>query len=100
MFCSELISQGIEARVNNELSSNLLGATIAGPSSAFWIEVVVLSSDVEQALEIKNRWLNDQAIPEEAVDEWTCPCGETVDEGFSICWNCGGDYEDRRPANA
>ncbi len=21
---------------------------------------------------------------------WTCPlCGETVEEGFEVCWNCG-----------
>ena len=23
------------------------------------------------------------------VPEWICDCGETVDAGFHLCWNCG-----------
>ena len=33
----------------------IFGATIAGPSSAFWIEVLIDESDSAKGLEIKNR---------------------------------------------
>ncbi|MEM8681064.1 MAG: DUF2007 domain-containing protein, partial [Planctomycetota bacterium] len=88
----ELKRHGIDARVENEQSTALFGATIAGASSAFWIEVIVLESDATQALEVKEQWLESketQAAEETELPEWKCGCGETVDAGFEVCWSCG-----------
>lgn len=29
------------------------------------------------------------AASEVMIPEWVCACGETVDAGFHVCWNCG-----------
>jgi len=87
-----LEENGVDARVGNETTTAIFGATIAGPSSAFWIEVLVLKSDAEKALEIKNRFLaNTDGSP---IPEWTCKCGETVDAGFAVCWSCESQYSE------
>lgn len=91
LFRIELEQHGIEATVANELTTPLFGATIAGPSSAFWIEVLVLEADVEKALEIKNQFAPD-GNEEIVIPAWTCDCGETVDAGFAMCWACSADY--------
>jgi hypothetical protein len=91
LFRNELTEHGISARIGNE-TTTIFGATIAGPSSAFWIEVLVLQSDVEAALSIKTRWLAMRSNDEFTIPEWECQCGETVDAGFSVCWNCDADY--------
>ena len=93
MFRNELEQHGITARVGNETTTAIFGATIAGPSSAFWIEVLVLESQSDKALEIKNKWLesNESKVVVE-IPEWQCKCGETVDAGFAACWNCESDY--------
>ena len=93
LFKNELENQGIRASINNETTTAIFGATIGGPSSAFSIEVLIMESDAEQALEIKNQW-SSKAEDSTTVEiaEWTCKCGETVDEGFSVCWNCGADH--------
>ena len=91
---NELESHGIQASVNNETTTATFGATMAGASSAFWIEVLVMESDSDRGLEIKNRW-NSDSVDEnvERIAEWTCGCGETVDEGFAVCWSCGSEME-------
>ncbi len=94
LFKNELENNGIKASVNNESSTAIFGATIAGPSSAFWIEVLVMETDVEQAMEVKNAWNQEaETLDTEVVPEWVCQCGETVDEGFAICWNCGAEFQ-------
>ena len=93
-FKNELENNGIQAAVNNESTTATFGATIAGASSAFWIEVVIMESDAERGLKIKNQW-NSDSVDEntEEIPEWSCKCGETVDEGFAVCWNCGSEIE-------
>ena len=54
---NELQTNGIDASVTNEASTSVLGATIAGPSRAFWIEVVIKQSDAKAALLIKEQFL-------------------------------------------
>ena len=90
MLIVHLSQHGIDSRMGNELSgSSLFGATLGGPSSAFWVEVLIRKADAERALELKKTF----AIPQEAsVPEWTCGCGEQVDEGFEVCWNCSAEY--------
>jgi len=98
LFKNELENKGIRASINNETTTAIFGATIGGPSSAFWIEVLVMESDAERALEIKTQW-NSKAEDSTTVEiaEWTCKCGETVDEGFAVCWNCGADHGETSP---
>jgi len=91
---NRLLENGIDAKVSNESTTALFGSSMAGPSSAFWIEVLIRESDAEAALKIKNQYVElDQANPV-AIPEWTCSCGETVDAGFAICWNCGAEHQE------
>jgi len=83
---------GIESVVANENTSTLFGATLAGPSSAFWIEVLVRSEDAESALPIREAFHAEKSVADEVINEWQCACGETVDAGFGICWNCGSEF--------
>ena len=94
LFKNELENNGIQASINNETTTAIFGATIAGSSSAFWIEVLIMESDANRALEIKNSWNSDSADGDDGgIAEWICKCGETVDEGFALCWNCGSEME-------
>lgn len=93
MFRNELESHGIDAKVGNETSTAIFGATIGGSSSAFWIEVLIMESDSARGLEIKQRWAKRQQEEVVEVPEWNCKCGETVDAGFAMCWNCDANYE-------
>jgi len=35
------------------------------------------------------------AAPAATADDWRCPgCGETVEAGFDVCWNCGTSRAD------
>ena len=86
-----LIAESIPAVIGNESSAPLFGASIAGQSSAFWVEVLVRESDAAAALEIKKQFLKSGPAETE-IPEWSCVCGKTVDEGFSVCWNCQAEY--------
>lgn len=89
---NQLMEAGIRAEVANETTASMFSATLAGPSSAFWIEVLVLHTDTEKALIIKENFQSDQKSQTTVIPEWKCECGETVDEGFAVCWNCDSDY--------
>ena len=94
-FKNELENHGIRAAVGNETSTAIFGPTIGGPSSAFWIEVLVLEEDAERGLEVKKEWNSKSDNSEQVeISEWTCECGETVDEGFAVCWSCGAEYNE------
>ena len=88
---AELESNGITATVGNEQSAQTVGASLFGRISAVWIEVLVLKSDAEAALAIKNRLDNEDGA-DSTIPEWTCECGATVDEGFGQCWSCLATY--------
>lgn len=91
LFRNELELNGVNAAVTNE-SASFLGATLAGQASIFTIDVMIMEADVEAGLEIKERWFatrNGGASEDGNRNEWICSCGETVDAGFEICWNCG-----------
>ena len=90
----ELENNGIAATVSNELSAQVVGASLFGRISAIWIEVLVLKSDAEAALEIKNRFQAEQSDSKSSIPEWSCKCGETVDEGFGQCWSCMLPFEE------
>ena len=89
---NELGASGIDASVANEASTSVLGATIAGPSRAFWIEVVIKECDAKATLLIKEQFLASASNDDSDIPEWKCACGETVDAGFAVCWNCEAEY--------
>lgn len=69
-----------------------MGATIVGPSRALWIEVVIREADAKAALLVKEQYLVSDSDDESEIPEWKCACGETVDVGFAVCWNCKAEY--------
>ena len=85
-----LLANGIEACVNNE-ESNIVMGSLFGASLTTPVEVFVFADKLAEA----QLFLSE--IPEAAkvnYPNWNCPCGESVDEGFGVCWNCGRAYED------
>lgn len=88
-----LADHGIESRVTNEASAGL--GILAGTSSSFSPSVMIREADVEAALAIKKEFLVVGKPDSAAIAEWTCGCGETVDAGFEVCWNCEAFYTDR-----
>ena len=84
---------GIESRVTNESMSASLGF-LAGTTSSFSPSVMILESDAEAALAIKQEFLARDVVQPTTISEWTCSCGEMVDEGFEVCWNCGSLHAD------
>jgi len=94
LFRNELELHGINAAIANEHTA-ILGTTMAGQTAAFTTNVMIMETDAEAALEIKKRWVASKKgaeEPEHEISEWTCSCGETVDAGFEICWNCASPF--------
>jgi hypothetical protein len=92
-FKNVLEQNGIDSSVNNETTTAIFGLTIAGPSSAFSVEVVIRQSDAEAALAVKQQFMSSLPADSAPIPEWTCKCGETVDAGFEVCWNCEAAYD-------
>ena len=78
-----LEANGVEAHVHGDFA-----VEIGGTDS---VSVVVRESDLAIA---KRVVAEVPAASEVLVPEWTCGCGETVDQGFQICWSCGGTCPD------
>ena len=82
---SVLKENGINAQINDEEGTFDLGLN-DNPET----EVIVRRGDLERATEL----VEQLEIPEDEVcPEWTCKCGEEVDEGFFACWSCGAEYD-------
>ena len=82
-------AHGIRVSVTNELSNSAMGTSIFGKHSPIGIEVCVFRSDLDEARTIMQEV---PAASEMLVPQWTCEdCGETVDEGFTVCWSCGNE---------
>lgn len=94
LFRSALANEGVIARVANENTTSFLGGAINGTISAFEVEVLILESDAIKGLEVKKRFLAATKDEEQEIEEWGCECGETVDGGFKVCWNCGSEWND------
>ncbi len=69
------------------MEPSALGFSLEGEGA---IELFVMSQDVEKARKL----IADIAAAEqeEITPAWSCACGEDVDEGFWVCWNCGAEY--------
>ena len=73
-----LEANGVEAHVQGEFAVEIGGGDC--------VSVVVRESDLAIA---KRVVAEVPAASEVLVPEWICDCGETVDQGFQVCWSCG-----------
>ncbi len=88
---SLLTEAGIPAFIRNEVSHNLMGASIAGPLLAFSPDLCVLDeADWTRAMELLNASMVARSTPQpDPADDWTCAaCGEKVPSSFDQCWAC------------
>ena len=83
---SLLESHGIKANVSDEQTNAVLGS---GSQSLIPVKVFVFRSDLAEAEIIMNQV---PAAAEIMIPQWTCSCGNLVDEGFSVCWSCGDPW--------
>ena len=87
-----LEENGIEAWVTGGDGVNMFGAGLT-TSGLVGVDVRIRKKDLAAARELKARIKKElHALP---TPSWTCKCGESVDEGFAICWSCGADFGDR-----
>ena len=86
---------GIQSHVVNDSSVNgIFGSSMSAASTGFGVEVMIHQSNSKRAFELLSETKHDTPIP-----EWTCKCGETVDEGFSVCWNCLAEFPENVPVD-
>ncbi|MFZ0790664.1 MAG: DUF2007 domain-containing protein [Chromatiaceae bacterium] len=76
----------IRTVVLGDFLSGAVGELPADICPALW---VIDDMDLERAREVLARFLAPGASRPDAR-AWTCPaCGELVEAGFDLCWNCG-----------
>jgi hypothetical protein len=84
----------IEAVVLGDYLSGAVGELPADIYPSVW---VVDDRDLDRARGLLRRFLAD-CDGRGRDGPWTCPqCGETVDGGFDLCWQCGRAREDGFP---
>lgn len=85
-----LEENGIRTYLQGETTADVLGhvgTAIGG------VQLQVASTDVAKALE-RLGW-SETSPPETPIAAWTCgSCGEKVDAGFEVCWNCGAAFDE------
>jgi len=86
-----LDANGIKASVTGEESNATFGAVGLGDAGLVGVQVLVKRSDFDEATIIMNEI---PAASDAIIPNWKCACGEDVDEGFGVCWSCGGNYPD------
>jgi hypothetical protein len=75
----------IEATILGDYLSGAAGELPLDIYPAVW---VMHDEDVPRAETLLARFLQEQAADDGVP--WTCPgCGERVEAGFDLCWNCG-----------
>ncbi|MCG7975920.1 MAG: DUF2007 domain-containing protein [Candidatus Thiodiazotropha taylori] len=83
MLKDYLQDQGIETVILNDHLSGALGELPANIFPTLWL---LEDQDLSKARKLKQQFLNLYA-PKAAA--WRCPaCGEQIDGGYEICWNC------------
>ena len=75
------------------ISATILGDYLAGAAGELPLNIyptvwVMEDEDLPRAQELLARFLDQGSA--DAGPAWVCPgCGEPVDAGFDLCWNCG-----------
>ena len=83
MFRNMLNDNGIPAWVTRD------GVAAFGSGCLVGVDVSIHKINVDAAKKVLAKLPQEKPVP-----EWTCACGEKVDEGFALCWSCGADIED------
>ena len=86
-----LESNGIAASVAGEESNATFSHMGLGDSGLVGVQVLVKRINLKDAKLVMNEV---PAASNELFPDWVCGCGETVDEGFSVCWSCGKPHQD------
>jgi hypothetical protein len=79
------------------ISAAILGDYLAGAAGELPLNIyptvwVMEDEDLPRARDLLARFLEQRAA--ERAAPWTCPgCGEPVEAGFDLCWNCGRQRE-------
>ena len=82
-----LEENGIKVMVRGlDAGGSVFGGAVDDPQ----IELFVSPESLEQATELIEALQAEQDVP---IPAWICKCGEDVDEGFAVCWNCESDYQ-------
>ena len=87
---NELNDLGIPAWVTGGDGVNIFGAGLTA-AGLVGVDVNVRRIDLKAAEEIEKTF-RDRAQKEEKVPNWTCACGEEIEEGFAVCWSCGAEF--------
>jgi hypothetical protein len=75
------------------ISTTILGDYLSGAAGELPVDVyptvwVLEDEDHPRARELLTRFLEQSDTA--AGSPWICPvCGEQVESGFDLCWNCG-----------
>lgn len=77
-----LIDRGIKATISGDTTA--FGGIVGGVTG---VTVYVRRIEAEEARAVMAEMKSEKPLP-----QWDCPCGETVDEGYAICWSCGSEY--------
>lgn len=93
-LCQLLDANGITAHIAGDNVDTAFGGVLPGASGDEEYRVLVKAGDFDAA----RKALPDVSSgTEEAIPAWICACGETVDEGFAVCWSCGADWPGQVP---
>ena len=83
MLKDYLREQGVETVL---LGDMLSGATGELPANIFPTLWVLEDGDLARAKQLTEQYFNQFPVTGEP---WRCEvCGETIDAGFEVCWNC------------
>jgi hypothetical protein len=87
MLKDHLNQEGIETVIIGELLSGAVGELPANIFPTLW---VVNDGDLERGKRLTELFFDSPPVGGEA---WRCQvCGEGIDAGFEICWNCGSPH--------
>ncbi len=79
-----LAEQGIASVLLGDALSGAAGELPANIFPAIWI---LQDEQHQRARWLIERFMAESRAPSEGA--WRCPvCGESVDPGFDLCWNC------------
>lgn len=93
-LCQLLEDNGIVGHVAGDNVDTAFGGALPGPAGDEDYRVLIRASDLAAARRIVAELPGDS---DESIPAWTCACGETVDEGFAVCWSCGADWPGQVP---
>jgi hypothetical protein len=75
------------------IPTTVLGDYLSGAAGELPVDIyptvwVIEDEDLPRAQELLTRFREEATV--QAGPDWVCPrCGEPVEGGFDMCWNCG-----------